>query len=287
MEINIISAFCLKDLIKSGNKAGVVSGVKLSAGEKQRIANYVNLPETVFIEESKKADFSFSYFTSVSEVDLCGHATIAALAFLSNQIKLLTPHLKIETKAGILSVFKEDDLFYMEQQIPKFTEIIPPDMIAESLNIPISDLGLPLPVQIVSTGLPDIIIPIKNKEILDRINPDFEKISDISKKYSCVGYHLFCPADNKYSAYTRNFAPLYAINEESATGTASCALAAYLYKYTDKNKEYKFRQGDSLMSPSEIQVKTESDHKSQIEKIFVGGRAEFISRMKIKSKDFY
>ncbi|WP_243577866.1 PhzF family phenazine biosynthesis protein [Clostridium minihomine] len=65
-----------------------------------------------------------------------------------------------------------------------------------------------------------------------------KKVKEISQQYNTVGYHIFSlkslHGDN---AYCRNFAPLYGIPEESATGTSSAALACYLYHYGKINEE--------------------------------------------------
>ncbi|MCD6233513.1 MAG: hypothetical protein DRP86_00125 [Candidatus Neomarinimicrobiota bacterium] len=80
------------------------------------------------------------------------------------------------------------------------------------------------------------------------------------------------PGDNKYTVYCRNCAPGACIPEESAAGTASGALGAYLVKYGSPNPNYMvFRQEDALNRPSEIHVRTESSKSPQIN-IRVGGQ---------------
>ncbi len=67
---------------------------------------------------------------------------------------------------------------------------------------------------------------------LNSIKPDFNKVSDISKKYDVTGYHVFTLETLEgATAHCRNFAPLYDIPEEAATGTSNGALSCYLYKY--------------------------------------------------------
>ncbi len=142
---------------------------------------------------------------------------------------------------------------------------------ADTLNVP-EDLLLPL-AQVVSTGLKDLIIPVKSKSVLDAIQPDFSKIGELSAQHGIEGYHLFA-LDEEVTAVTRNFAPLLGILEESATGTASGALAAYLYSHgllseTDR-KNIVFRQGESMGRPSHIRVVMDTS-ENVIEKIQVGG----------------
>ena len=142
-----------------------------------------------------------------------------------------------------------------------------------------------LPLQIVSTGLRDVFIPIKSLKELDNIQPDFEKISKISKKYKVIGYHLFT-LESKFgsTAHCRNFAPLYGINEESATGTSSAALGCYLFKYGKISKKEAnrlvFEQGYSMKKPSEIVV-TLKIQNDQIKEVKVGGVALVIKEKEL------
>ena len=87
-----------------------------------------------------------------------------------------------ETKAGVLNVEVKKDLsIMMNQTPPNFYEVIDKSEIADSLNINIDEIHEKLPVQIVSTGLRDILIPIKNIDVLNSINPDFDKVAQIAK----------------------------------------------------------------------------------------------------------
>ncbi len=83
--------------------------------------------------------------------------------------------------------------------------------------------------------------------------------------------HLYTFNNNRIIC--RNFAPLYDINEETATGTSNGALACYLYENNYlRKKVYLFEQGYSLQSPSEILVKLATNSENSIEKVYVGGK---------------
>ena len=72
------------------------------------------------------------------------------------------------------------------------------------------------------------------------------------------------------TAICRNFAPLYGIDEESATGTSNCALACYLYQYGLRQSRYVFEQGHNLNSISRIYVHVEGDSHA-VSGVRVGG----------------
>ncbi len=265
---------------EGGNAAGVVINAdSLSEKDMIKIAAILGFSETAFILPSEAADFRVRFFTPKEEVDLCGHATIAAFHTMAHLGLLKPGKYKQETKAGILGIeIKEDHSVMMNQTVPVYSVIIEKEGLADSLNIDSSQMLEDLPAQIVSTGLRDIMIPVKSIEILNAMKPDMEKIKMISQKYNAVGYHVFT-LQSLYGANAscRNFAPLYEIPEESATGTSNGALGCYLYHYGKINSGQEsnivFEQGYSMKKPSEILVSL-SVNENEIQEVRVGGNAK-------------
>ncbi|MDK2964936.1 PhzF family phenazine biosynthesis protein [Lacrimispora sp.] len=265
---------------EGGNAAGVVINANsLSEKDMIKIAAILGFSETAFILPSEAADFRVRFFTPKEEVDLCGHATIAAFHTMAHLGLLKPGKYKQETKAGILGIeIKEDHSVMMNQTVPVYSVIIEKEELADSLNIDSSQMLEDLPAQIVSTGLRDIMIPVKSIEILNVMKPDMEKIKMISQKYNAVGYHVFT-LQSLYGANAscRNFAPLYEIPEESATGTSNGALGCYLYHYGKINSGQEsnivFEQGYSMKKPSEILVSL-SVNENEIQEVRVGGNAK-------------
>lgn len=253
INIKIVSAFCRDG--KGGNKAGVVlDASELTDKNMQDIAAELGFSETVFILPSDKADYKVRYFTPAAEVPLCGHATIAAFSQIGKNCS-------IETASGILDICYENGLVFMEQNMPEFYQVIEQE---------------PLPVQVVSTGLKDILMPFDSPEELYSFQPDFEDIKEQSRKEDVVGIHAFALSSKEgIDAVCRNFAPLYGINEESATGTSNCALAGYLAKYHKRKNTYVFNQGDTMGEPSQIVVRLYDD------KIYVGGKTILLKEIHI------
>lgn len=286
-----IKAYTLNSFAKSiegGNPAAVVLNADaLSENDMKKIAGIIGFSETAFIMKSNKADFKVRFFTPTEEVELCGHATVGVFSLLLSLGEIKPGVYTQETGAGILKVEANKDMsIIMNQTIPSFYEIISKSEIADSLNITTAGIQEDLPVQVVSTGLRDIIVPIKNIEILKSIRPDFDKVSAVSKKYNSTGYHLFTfDTVNGSDAHCRNFAPLYGISEESATGTSSGALASYLFKHdkiNSKDEEHiVFEQGYTMKKPSEIIVFLKIREKNIIE-VKVGGKALNLSEIEIK-----
>ena len=279
MKVNVYTLNSFAKTKEGGNAAGVVTNAdSLSEKEMRKIAANIGFSETAFILPSNAADFKVRFFTPKEEVDLCGHATIATYYTMASLGLVKPGRYKQETKAGILGIeIKDDYSIMMNQPVPMFSEIIDKDELADSLNIKASQIPEDLSVQVVSTGLRDIMVPVKSISILDAIKPDMEKIKKISRKYNAVGYHVFA-LESLHGAYAncRNFAPLYEIPEESATGTSNGALGCYLYHYGKINEEQAsniiFGQGYSMERPSEIRVSLTVKGNEIIE-VKVGGRA--------------
>ncbi|WP_053954953.1 PhzF family phenazine biosynthesis protein [Inediibacterium massiliense] len=282
VEVYTLNAFGKTE--NGGNPAGVVIDADdLSEEMMQKIAKKVGFSETAFVQKSDQADFKVRFFTPSEEVDLCGHATIATFFVLLKEGIVSLGKYKQETKAGVLDIeIKENNNILMNQALPQFLEIIDKKEIVDSLNIKEEDIVEDLPIQIVSTGLKDILIPVKNLNTLTHMKPDFDKITEVSKKYNVVGYHVFTLETKLDStAHCRNFAPLYDILEESATGTSNGALSAYLFKYKKVNEEKAqdmiFEQGYSMNQPSEIRGSLMTENQ-EITEVKVGGSAEKIQK---------
>lgn len=280
MKFYIVDAFTKK--IFGGNPAGVIILPNDGNFPDEKImmatAKELRYSETVFVKRLTENSFHFRYFTPTVEVDLCGHATIAAFHALvsSNQIK--TGQLSLKTKAGNLKIIPECDNIFMEMGSPKIISVLQSgsilDMLYEVMGISYEALDM-LP-HIVSTGLADIILPVRNEKVLSSINPNMEALSKISEKFNVVGLHAFSVENRDDKIHCRNFAPRVGIDEEAATGTANGALTYYLYEQgrISYGKETLFIQGEAMNRPSQIISKIYKENS--VTKIFVGGRGTIL-----------
>ena len=287
MEVAILKSFTYEN--SGGNGAGVVVlNQQIPYDKKQEIANKVGLSETAFIYKRDENDYDVSFFTPVCEVDLCGHATIAAFHYLGKigQIKGNdeTKCVYQNTKAGRLKIeitFKGQDVEYvlMQQSEPRiYGELKEKKQIADSLNIDERLIGLPnydIAPTIVSTGLKDILVPVSSRKVLNSLDVDFKMIEDISYENDVVGYHVFT-IDNE-RVYARNFAPRVGINEECATGTSNGALGSLLFSKGFSN-QMEVIQGESMNQKSLIFVRIDSHN--DIMDVYVGGKAHIENYIK-------
>ena len=279
VEVYVISAFSKEG--RGGNRAGIVLDSRdLVPAKMMAIAKDLGYSETAFLMESNIADFKLRYFTPIEEVPLCGHATIAAFSILNSLGRLGKDAYTIETKAGTLNIRTEKDgMIFMEQNRPTYFETLKPDIFAGCLEDRFIDTALP--IQIVSTGLKDIMLPVDSREHLERLNPNFTNMVRLCCDQDVVGIHAFALTDGaETTAICRNFAPRYGINEESATGTSSCALACYLFQHYKRQSQYIFEQGFNLNSVSQLVVNI-ARQGSSIDTVHVGGYGHLVCKKMI------
>jgi len=286
MQGAILKAFMYND--SGGNGAGVfLLDKELTSDEKQQIAADIGLSETAFVFMEDENNYNVSFYTPVCEVDLCGHATIATFFYLGllGYIKGFNEVKKVyqQTKLGRLEidmVFKENIIDYvlMQQQTPQvYDEFDGDDLaeIAESLNTDVENIGLKdfiVKPTVVSTGLKDLIIPVKSRDILNKLEVSMKLIDELSHMYDVVGYHVYTVENNQ--VYARNFAPRVGIDEECATGTSNGALGCLLYGRNIISDEFSVIQGESMNEASQIFVKVENIDGTL--DVRVGGKASIV-----------
>lgn len=293
MEIKIFQVDAFSTETFGGNPAGVVPDSRgLTEKDMLLIAREMNLSETAFVEKIEEDYFQVRFFTPTEEVDLCGHATIGTFYIFAEK-EYITPidngmkKIYQNTKAGKLPVYisyinGKVDKVSMEQAKPKsYGNVKKLDEIVKSLGLKMNDIGiegLELEPEIISTGLKDIILPVKSKEILDSIVVDNEYLAKLSIANDVVGVHAFYMPDREGTkVFTRNFAPGVGIDEESATGTSNGALI-YLLKSKDilKGKKLTVYQGELMERPSEIECEIAEDNT-----VLVGGSAKLVIEGKL------
>lgn len=142
---------------------------------------------------------------------------------------------------------------------------------------------------LISTGLPDIMLPLPTRDELNSLSPNMKELSLFSKKWNVVGVHAFTTNllegnTSERKVFCRNFAPLYGIDEEAATGTSNGALAYYFYlnKFLDSAGNLKAVQGESMNRPSSIDayLSPEPEKNGEVT-VRVGGSAAILAEGKV------
>lgn len=279
----------------TGNPAAVVTEAEDFTNEQmQKIAQEVNLPETVFVSSSLRASFRLRFFTPAQELNLAGHPTIAAFYALMDEGSLSsaegTHTLAQETSAGILPV----KIQIAEEQAPKIVLTLPKPQfmaiykdiaIALALGVEEKELIKDCPIQTVSCGLPQLMVTVKKLATLEKLKPDATQVTKLARHGDFSSIHVFSleTYDNQSDTHARHFVPMgERIIEDAVTGTASGAMAAYCLKYGLTDKRYlTAEQGHIMGRPGKVEIEIASVDK-EIEAVKIGGKAVIVIRGKIK-----
>ncbi len=200
MELFIVDAFT--NQIFGGNPAGVVLLGKEgfpNSSIMQQIAAELKHSETAFVRSAEPHTFAFRYFTPEGEVNLCGHATVAAFILLRNEKGLAAGNYAADTAAGRLAISVEPDRIWMEMAPGKLLRYLSPEESADVCRA--FGIGRPewpelLRPCIVDTGLPDILLPVRSMEELDHAVLNREEVIRISKKLQVVGDQMYYGANS-------------------------------------------------------------------------------------------
>lgn len=241
--------------------------------------------ETIVILNSKEndSDFGLRYFVPNYEMEMCVHGTIAATTVLKKMGRISKTPVKIETVLGQITVNWKDENDELKVTVfqfpPKFSDSNPTiEEVCSALRIPLTAIAKNKePIVAVSTSRSKLIIPIISRNLLDRIEPDFEMLWNLCEKYSTTGFYPFAKTDertsNSYSA--RQFPKRAGYNEDPATGVAACALGSYLTMYGISKPGWNYfniQQGYAIGKPSLLEVGAYVEGKNII-KTSVSGKA--------------
>ena len=288
MKFYIVDAFT--ETVFGGNPAGVViipDGADFPDDETMRkTAAELRYSETAFIKKLNDKEFNIRYFTPAAEVDLCGHATIGSFVALADAgLVKAGEHYTNHTLAGTIGIDVGEGSVLMDMAVPQYINEI---ATAEGQKELYEIMGLSaegqgevegqyLIPEMISTGLPDIMMPVKNEEELAKIAPDFSALAKLSERYEVVGVHAFTVNTEDGAVHCRNFAPLYDIDEEAATGTSNGALTYYLYRknIVKPGVENTFIQGEAMDRPSKINSKLTEEGGVKVQ---VGGNGVLLAK---------
>ncbi len=202
------------DQLFSGNPAAVCPlDLWPSDDILQNIAAENNLSETAFFRK-KDHLYEIRWFTPLAEVELCGHATLAAAHVLFNHLKIKGDHLIFESAfSGKLEVSRKDDYLTLNFPVDKLEPALPPDHLFKSLGIK--------PLEIWK-GKTDYLLYYPSQEDIEELSPDF----NLLKKVTARGIIVTAPG-YECDFVSRFFAPFVGVNEDPVTGSAHTSLIPF------------------------------------------------------------
>lgn len=228
----------------------------------QKIAAEMNLSETAFIyvddfKTIRSVDtFRLRWFTPQVEVNLCGHATLAAAAVLFNEYHLIKDVIKFETLSGQLLARKTDEKIQLNFPLIESSTCEPDEKMLDAIGIQeFEDYAY-------SEISQDLLIQLKNMESVERLSPDFNAMKSVDSSKTIRGVIVTAKGDTHYDFVSRFFAPWVGINEDPVTGSAHTQLQPYWSKLLGKN-EMKTKQVSSRSG--ELIVRAIKENRVEIE----------------------
>ncbi len=257
------------------------------------IAREMNLSETSFVRQSSQADFGARYFTPAEEIPLAGHPTIATIFALidSGRCQLTgdytTMTLELQVGPIPIEIFAQEGVvqqIVMSQKKPQFLSTFPPEEVLPVFGLT-SDEMLPYPIQTVSTGTPQLMIPLRNLAALKKIQINIAAYKELRTRADFFSPHLFCVqgVTDAGQTFARHFGIPPDTPEDPFTGSATGGMAAYLWHYglIDQPK-FIAEQGHWMSRPGQATVEIIGP-RDNIETVKVGGSAATIIRGELSS----
>lgn len=224
MRIRIVDAFT--DRPFAGNPAGVLlldsEGFPADSWMRQ-IAAELNLPETAFahpLADAGDADWALRWFTPVTEVDLCGHATLAT-AHVLRTTGAARGRVRFRTRAGVLAATADGDgSITLDFPATPLTETEAPDGLAAALGA--------RPLIVLGTGpdCGDLLVEVADERTVRALAPDFGALARVSRR-GVIATAAAADPSLGYDFVSRGFFPAVGIDEDPVTGSAHTALAPF------------------------------------------------------------
>jgi PhzF family phenazine biosynthesis protein len=182
----------------------------------QRVAMEMNLSETAFLQRRDDGSYSLRWFTPTTEVDLCGHATLASAHVLWETRALpLSEPARFHTKSGLLTATRDAEWIELNfPSTPPSPADAPPGLIA-ALSV---DAGY------VGRSRFDYLIEVANEDAVRRAAPNFTMLSSLGARGVMITSVASSPGVDFVSRF---FAPGSGINEDPVTGSAHCCLTPF------------------------------------------------------------
>ncbi|SHF11325.1 phenazine biosynthesis protein PhzF family [Ruegeria intermedia] len=234
-EFDWVDAF--SDRAFGGNGCAVVhDGAHLPEPVCTAFVRETSLVECTFTGPSDVADIRVRYFLASREIPFAGHPTIATVAAMRSRGLIAGDALTLETGAGIVDIRLDGDRIEMTQVAPEFGPHVAPELVAAAIGLPAS--AIVSPPQVVSTGLPFCITVLRDHAALRAARLNVDALRQVAQTAGYSGADMAEPflvtlqgATEAGDTFSRLLLAPPSPPEDPFTGSATGAMAAYLWKY--------------------------------------------------------
>jgi len=282
-EVIWVDAFTTTPL--KGNACAVLLDARgLDDAMMQAIARETNLSETSFVfPGDAESDFNVRYWTPNGEIPMAGHPTIATAHALHENggIERDSDMVRLKMPAAVVPVTIRrgtPTVYAMSQPAPTFMATLARQAAAAALAIHEDDLLPGMTPQTVSTGTPQLMIPLASPEVLDRVEPDRHALFPAGDR-EWFSVHVFAPTGGDPALISRHFADFGDVKEDPFTGSATGGMAAYCARYGIlSERAYTVAQGMHVHRPGRAEVTVGGDPPGAVGRITVAGPAVTVFR---------
>ncbi len=245
-----------------GNPCPVVFGAEAWSSEQMQAIAASFGEETGFVlAPVAGGDIRLRYFVPRHEMEMCVHATVAAVVVAGRAGGLPAPTAVVETPLGPRQVAWDASAgsATVEMFTAHFgTPVSETDELLRALGTSPEQLANDLgPVQSVSVARPKLMVPLREGEAVDALEPDFEHLWELCERLGVTGIYPFSTNADEADANARQFPLRAGYDEDAATGVAAGALGAYLTRHTSRSngwRRWTIAQGRAMGRPSRIQT---------------------------------
>ncbi len=289
LDFSIVDVFAEQKY--QGNQLAVFHNAQSLTDEQMlRIAREIGFQESTFIlsDRAEEGAYDVKIFTPEYEVPFAGHPTLGTAFILMKESET---EVILNLKVGKVPVNVADEILWLEISNPTFGETFTAD-IAPLLGMKPEDIDETTPIQLVSTGLPYLIIPVKTLRAVQEMklnDPVIKEWLTENKLYKTnspdgLTVAFFAFTDETHAQVNHVHARMFCLEndkivEDAATGSANSCLLAYLLKYELPMVHKLVEQGYEMKRPSLINIKGELNQVGNY-KLQVGGKVQLVAQGK-------
>lgn len=261
----------------NGNPVAVIfKADQLSKNEMQKIAAWINLSETVFIQTSTKADYLLRIFSPKKEVPFAGHPTIGSAHAIieAGLIAGREKNFVLECKAGLIRI-RLNDYGVITAQVP-YVKVLATKLEKTLISDFLGSVSILNPA-LINVGPIWAVAYLDDFSLLYELSINSEKIIEFSRNANCVGITVYA-IDERECVHVRSFAPFLGVTEDPVCGSGNAAVAAHIISTGLKRRvgsTYVAHQGQALGRNGYVSVQIDANN------IFIGGHCKTLIEGKI------
>jgi len=263
----------------TGNQLAIFTGLfGISDSNMQKLAKEMNYAESVFLGNEENGVWPYRIFTPSEELPFAGHPTLGTAFHVMDNFLEGVSEVTLRCQSGDISVHEQDGIVWMNQQNASFGKKVDPINAARVLSLNSDAVDLAFPAQIVSTGIPFLILPLGSVQALEKASHSGPALLNYCAEIGVKGIYVVTASgrDKTHQISARSMIAEKAVPEDPATGSACGCFSAWALEHSypefSETKELIVGQGYEIGRPSLLFTNTRSDQ------IMIGGKVSLVIR---------